>query len=104
MAKIFIDPEDVFRGKDFSQAVKVDNTVYITGQTGYNQDLKMVGDGDCLAQAEQAFINLQNVLKAAGAEMSDVVKITYFYRNIDDYELVREKVAPKYYSQPRHSS
>ena len=97
MGKEIIVSENVFQGKDFCHAIKVGNTIYTSGQVGYDRNAHNATKGDCLAQAEQAFKNLHNILEAAGAGMKDVVKITYYYRDIEDSELVRSKVAPKYF-------
>src|SRR4030042_1169032 len=97
MKKKTIVSENVFKGSDFCHAIKVGNTIYTSGQVGYDRNAHNVKKGDCLAQAEQAFENLKHILQAAGASMKDVVKITYYYRDIEDSEMVRSKVAPKYF-------
>ena len=45
----------------------------------------LVGEGDCGAQAERCFNNVEAALNAAGASMSDVTKITAFLVDVDDY-------------------
>src|SRR5207248_8664462 len=48
-------------------------TVYISGQIAFDNEGKLVGEGDMKAQAEQVFKNLQAALSAAGATFKDVV-------------------------------
>ncbi len=100
MKKEIVNPESVFKpGPTWSQAVKVGNTVYIAGQVGYDKDGKIVARGDVVAQATQAFENMRNVLKAAGGDLANVVKVTYYLRDTEDYEKVRAEVTPKYFGK-----
>ena len=58
----------------------------------------MVGVGDCGAQAGQVFRNVEAALKAAGATMDDLTKITAFLVDVDDYQAyaaVRSGLFPK---------
>ncbi|WP_405529177.1 RidA family protein [Streptomyces canus] len=52
--------------------------VAIAGQVPLDEDGKLVGEGDSMAQARQVFENLRRCLTAAGATFDDVVKLTYF--------------------------
>lgn len=64
---------------DLCQAVVAGNTVYLRGQVG--QDLETaesVGIGDPAAQAEQAMKNVATLLREAGAELEDIVKIVVY--------------------------
>ncbi len=64
---------------DLCQAVVAGNTVYLRGQVG--QDLETaesVGIGDPAAQAEQAMSNVATLLREAGAELEDIVKIVVY--------------------------
>ena len=80
MAKEIIAPENVHRARGYSHAIKVGNTIYISGQIGMDLEGKIV-EGDCGAQAHQAFGNMKQVLEAAGASMKDVVKLNYYFTN-----------------------
>ncbi|MBI2954479.1 MAG: RidA family protein [Chloroflexi bacterium] len=77
MAKEFINPPTVHRGGTYSHAVKVGNTIYVSGQVGRGPDGNVVSGGFA-AQAERAFENLRLVLEAAGATTNDVVKLNTF--------------------------
>jgi len=64
---------------DLCQAVVAGNTVYLRGQVGQNIDTaESVGIGDVTAQTEQAMANVAQLLKEAGAELEDVVKIVIY--------------------------
>jgi reactive intermediate/imine deaminase len=84
MPKEFLNPENVFQPDFFSQAVKTGNTVYVSGMVGYDEEKNLVGKDDIGAQAAQAFENMKRVLESAGASMSDIVKMTFYFRSIDD--------------------
>jgi enamine deaminase RidA (YjgF/YER057c/UK114 family) len=64
---------------DLCQAVVAGNTVYLRGQVGQNLDTaESVGIGDVAAQTEQAMANVAQLLKEAGAELQDIVKIVIY--------------------------
>lgn len=67
-----------------NHAMKVGNTVYVSGQIARDQDGNTVGKNDFSAQAEQVYSNVQAVLAGAGATMQDVVKMnSYLIREQD---------------------
>ena len=59
----------------YSQAVKVDNTVYLAGQIPLVPESMSIVDGDFQAQAHQVFKNLRAVCTAAGGKLQDIVKL-----------------------------
>ena len=81
MAKDIIALENVHRARGYSHAIKVGNTIYVSGQIGMDLEGNIV-DGDCAAQVQQAFENMKRVLEKAGATMQDVVKLNYYFVNI----------------------
>jgi reactive intermediate/imine deaminase len=84
MSREVIAPDNVFKARGYSHAFKVGNTIYVAGQAPFDQDMRLVGKGDIVAQAELSFENLKRVLQAAGATMADIVMLTYYFKNIDD--------------------
>ena len=68
-----------------SQAVRVNGTVYVSGQVAFGPDGEVVGENDMAAQSRQVFDNIRAVLAAAGASMDDVVKITAFLTDLGRY-------------------
>jgi enamine deaminase RidA (YjgF/YER057c/UK114 family) len=62
----------------FTQVVKAGNTVYIAGQTALDANGHVVGLDDISAQTTQVFENLEIALVAAGANFSNLVKLTIY--------------------------
>jgi 2-iminobutanoate/2-iminopropanoate deaminase len=73
------DPDAVFTGKSYRQAIRVGDTLYIAGQAAIDVDGNLVGKGDVEAQAVKVMENLVACLDAAGATVNDIVKVTTFY-------------------------
>jgi 2-iminobutanoate/2-iminopropanoate deaminase len=67
----------------YSQAVKVGNTIYISGQVSHDNKGKIVGHRDMEAQMRQAYTNIQNVLAQYGATMDNVVEEILFVTDMD---------------------
>ncbi len=67
---------------DHIMACKVGNTVYVGGHGGRDPDGNYA-KGDVAAQVEQAFKNMENTLKAAGATLGDIVKLTIYLTERD---------------------
>ncbi len=61
-----------------SQAIRMGNAIYVSGQVALDSAGTVIGEGDMKAQTRQAFENLDTVLHAAGSSLADVVKITVF--------------------------
>ncbi len=64
--------------------------VYVSGQVAWDADGNTVGRGDIRTQARQAFQNLRQVLQEAGGDLQDLLKITTYVTNLDDYPAVIE--------------
>jgi len=83
----------------YSQAVKVDNTVYLSGQIPLvPATMEMVSD-DFEAQVVQVFENMSAVCHAAGGSMKDVVKLNIFMIDLGNFATVNE-VMSRYFEQP----
>ncbi len=83
----------------YSQAVKVNNTVYLSGQIPLIPETMEVVEGDFAAQAEQVFKNLVAVCEAAGGEINNMVKVNIFLTDLSNFATVNE-VMSRYFSQP----
>lgn len=83
MPKEVIAPTNVHKARGFSHAIKVGNTVYVAGQGGIDMNGQAIAGG-IEAQIDLAFENLKRVLEAAGAKMTDVVRLNYFLLDIQD--------------------
>lgn len=83
----------------YSQAVKTGSTVYLSGQIPLDPaSMELVG-GDIGAQIRRVFDNLQAVAKAAGGDLSDVVKLNVFLTDLGNFATVNEIMA-SYFQEP----
>lgn len=82
----------------YSQAIEVNGMVYTSGIIPVNPATGEIPEGS-VAQAEQAFTNMKNLLAAAGTDMSNVVKTTVFIKEMNDFTSINEVYA-KYFSEP----
>ena len=82
----------------YSQAQIVGNLVYTSGQIGVDPATGVAPEG-IEAQAHQVFKNLCELLKAAGSDISKVVKTTVFIKNMDDFALVNS-IYGQYFAEP----
>jgi reactive intermediate/imine deaminase len=82
----------------YSQAVRVDNTVYLSGQIGLDPVSMQLVDG-IEAQVHRVFQNLKAVTEAAGGSMADVVKLNVFLTDLSNFALVNTIMA-EYFTQP----
>lgn len=83
----------------YSQAIRADNTVYLSGQIPLLPDTMELVSGDTAAQAHQVFKNLGAVAKAAGGSLADAVKLTIYVTDLGDFASVNEVMA-QYFEQP----
>jgi len=73
----------------YSHAVQAAGLIFVSGQVSLDGNGSVVGVGDIGEQARQAFRNLGAVLEAAGASFADLVKLTYFVRDINAVRAIR---------------
>ncbi|UAW98328.1 RidA family protein [Halopseudomonas nanhaiensis] len=82
----------------YSQAIKVGNTVYLSGQIPLDPATMEVVDG-MEQQICRVFDNLQAVAEAAGGSLQDIVKLNIFLTDLAHFGLVNEVMA-RYFKQP----
>ena len=83
----------------YSQAVRVGNTIWVSGQIPLDPKTKELVKGDVEAQVRQVFENLKAIIAAAGASFDDVVKATVFLVDLSHFALVN-KVMAEYFREP----
>ena len=83
----------------YSQAVKVDNTVYLSGQIPLVPETMELVEGDIATQIRRVFDNLQEVAEAAGGSLKDVVKLNVFLSDLSNFPTVNEVMAD-YFAEP----
>ena len=82
----------------YSQAIEVNGMVYTSGIIPVDPATGNIPEGS-VAQAEQAFLNMKNLLEAAGTDISQVVKTTVFIKEMNDFGAIN-KVYAKYFTEP----
>ncbi len=73
----------------YSQAVKVGNTVYVSGQIGLDPVTMTLKDG-FVAQAEQVLDNIEAIAKASGGSLADVVKFNVSLADLGDFDALNQ--------------
>ena len=70
----------------FSRAVRVGDTVYVSGTVAWGEDGKLTGEGDVYLQARQSLRNIEWALQEAGASLREVVQTRIYLTDIDRWE------------------
>lgn len=81
----------------YSQAVQVDNTLFLSGQVAINPETGNLETGDIQTETNQVMQNLKAVLKSAAMDFTNVVKTTIFLSDMNLFSAVNE-VYGKYFS------
>lgn len=83
----------------YSQAVKVNNTVYLSGQIPLDPQTMELVQGDIKVHIRRVFDNLKAVCEASGGDLSDIVKLNIFLTDLGNFAAVNEVMA-EYFNQP----
>lgn len=83
----------------YSQAVKIDSTVYLSGQIPLDPDTMELVEGDMRIQITQVFSNLTAVAEASGGLLTDVAKLNIYLTDLSHFPLVNE-VMSEFFSEP----
>ena len=78
-------PQGLTANPAFSPGVRVGEFLFVSGQAAADNDGNTVGVGDCEAQTRHVMSRIRAIVEAAGASLSDVVKITTFLTDVNDY-------------------
>lgn len=79
---------DRFEEIAISQAIRVGDLVFISGQAASRDDGGVEGIGDFEAQCHKAFDNLTRVLEAAGSSLASIAKVTIFVTDMGHYDTI----------------
>jgi reactive intermediate/imine deaminase len=84
---------------NYSQAVKVDRTVYLSGQIPLEPKTMQLVEGEISAQITQVFDNRKAVAEASGGSLSDIVKLNVFLVDLANFPIVNE-IMGRYFQEP----
>ncbi|MFQ6058888.1 MAG: RidA family protein [Anaerolineae bacterium] len=84
----------------YSQAVRVDNSVFTAGQIAIDPATGALIEGDIAAQTRQVLQNLSAVLEAAGSSLDQVIKTTVYLADMDDFAAMNEVYAQFFSTDP----
>ncbi len=83
----------------YSQAVKINDTVYLSGQIPLVPETMEIAEGDISDHIRQVFDNLKAVAEAAGGNLFDIVKLNVFLTDLSHFPIVNE-IMSEYFTQP----
>jgi len=83
----------------YSQAIKMGDTVYLSGQIPLDPESMTLVEGDISAQVHQVFKNLTAVCEAAGGTLQDIVKLNIFLTDLSHFATVND-IMTEYFRQP----
>ena len=83
----------------FSQGIRDDNSIRVSGQGPIDPDSGDIIDGDIADETARTLENVEAVLEATGASLDDVVKTTVYVRDMDNYDRINEVYA-EHFSPP----
>ena len=83
----------------YSQATRVGNTIWVSGQIPLDPATKELVKGDMEAQVRRVFENMKAIVLASGASLDEVVKVSIFLTDLAHFALVN-KVMAEYFREP----
>jgi reactive intermediate/imine deaminase len=83
----------------YSQAVKVGNTVYLSGQIPLDPATMQIVEGDIAVQTRRVFDNLKAVAEASGGSLNHAVKVMIYLTDLNDFAIVNGIMA-EYFAEP----
>ena len=84
----------------YSQGIKANGFVFVSGQVAIDPSTQQVVSGDVAAQTEQVIKNLSGILKAAGTSLDQVVRSTVFLKSMNDFGAMNEVYGKFFTSNP----
>jgi 2-iminobutanoate/2-iminopropanoate deaminase len=89
-----------FQGAPYSQAIKANGFVFVSGQLALRPGETSLVDGGIADQTRQVIANLRAILEEAGSSLDNLVKTTVFLQNLDDFGGMNEVYAEHVGSTP----
>ena len=89
-----------FQGAPYSQAIRVGDLVFVSGQLALRAGEKELSGGSIQEQTDQIFQNLAAILEEAGSGLDKLVKTTVFLRSLDDFAGMNEVYARRVGDRP----
>ncbi len=83
----------------YSQAVKTGNLIFISGQVPLNPSTGKLVSGTIEEETNQVIKNIANICDAADCSLDDIVKLTIFLTNLENFSIVNESMM-KHFSEP----
>lgn len=83
----------------YSQAIKINHTIYLSGQIPLDPVKMTLVEGDIRAQIIQVFNNLRAVAQAAGGELTDIVKLNVYLTDLSHFPIVNE-IMSQFFAEP----
>lgn len=83
----------------YSQAVQINQTVYVSGQIPLLPETMILIDGDIAEQTRQVFRNLNAIAEAAGGTLKDFVKLNIFLTDLSHFQTINQ-VMEEFFQQP----
>jgi reactive intermediate/imine deaminase len=90
---------DPFEPYAISQGIRVGDLIYLSGQAALDRDGRLVGVGDFDAQAEQTFRNIDELLRAAGSSLAQVIKVSIYLTDMSNFGKIVE-LRKKWFRKP----
>lgn len=84
----------------YSQAIKVNGMLFVSGQVSIDPKTNEFVPGDIRQQTERTLENLKGIVEAAGSKLSHVVKSTVFLKNMSEFAAMNEVYARYFPSAP----
>jgi 2-iminobutanoate/2-iminopropanoate deaminase len=84
----------------YSQAIRANGFVFVSGQVAIDPANQQVITGDIAAQTDRVLTNLSSILEVAGSSLARVVRSTVFLKNMSDFTAMNEVYGKYFISQP----
>lgn len=84
----------------YSQAIRANGFVFVSGQVAIDPATQQVSSGDVAAQTDRVLKNLSAILKAGGSGLEKVVRSTVFLKNMSDFTAMNEVYGKYFSSEP----